>query len=368
MFFTQPHMYGPLYLAYPSLGLPAYNGYDYYDCVNDPRLPNRTRAARAAESERAAAANELASQQLHRRVQREAEEDGLLRELQAWPSRGAPKRAGVAALAKTDAARAKKLKKMRVARNKAALRIAAAYRGHRVRHHDKPLEQRRAAAALSALEKETNRVFADIVAPAKAAPTAERTHIASEHLMRQLLKLDELTQMAGAEAVRSRRKALSTLLNQAIDELDRMSEALSSSQHDSTDDELSDSAPSNTVDEGATGKDAFNTTGSAADDSTEDVSSSASSASGDNSDNEEADVEMVDAPEHLSHPTPAEADSIAMSHAPAFQSSATGSRDQLDIQQLHSTIRELEKQNAHLRKLLAAQQLSTRRGTVQISL
>lgn len=329
MFFT-PSYYAPRYAAYPSYAPSDEYDDDYFD----PHRLHHLRAARlaAAEEERARAA-ERALLQRRRRQQAEAEQQ-LLRELQL----GAPRETKrTVAPADDEIARAKKkLKQQKMrARTLAAKRIEAAFRGHRVRHHERPLEelraaheQHRAAAALDALEHEIARVYAEIVEPAKAAPTAGNTHVASEHLMRLLLKLDEHADMAGANALRARRKTLSAQLDRAIAELDRMSEELSSAQPETTQDELSD-------DDGASDK----LTHVAADGAHA-------------SEEEEADAddaEMVDAQDEIvtppSEPTVAEADASA---APT-------------VEELQRTIRELQAQNQHLRKLLAVEQLSRRR-------
>mmetsp|Transcript_14276 Transcript_14276/g.43381 ORF Transcript_14276/g.43381 Transcript_14276/m.43381 type:complete len:343 (-) Transcript_14276:167-1195(-) len=118
----------------------------------------------------------------------------------------------------------------------AATSITAAYRGHVVRHHIKPMHALRmtkaqetrhetetsVASALADVEASLSRIFADHVAPAKITPTYKAAHVASELLMAQLLKLDGLDLPADADELRSKRRALVRHINQSIDHLDTL--------------------------------------------------------------------------------------------------------------------------------------------------
>ncbi|KAG8466277.1 hypothetical protein KFE25_002033 [Diacronema lutheri] len=217
-------------------------------------------------------------------------------------------------------AQAKQRKKLLRLAHAAATRIAAVYRGHLGRRCAcEAITAREAAAARGVSSALTEIELAVGQVEREHAPTTEKeARVASELLMRQLLRLDELDMPAGAEGARAHRRALVRALNERIEQLDALADRLGAAAIP-----LPPSPP--TTDDFADQSSACEAGGACAMD---------------------ADVAMHDVAERP--------DGRALIASASAMPDGTPGAEQLGLAILRSAVADLERQNAELRALLAA--------------
>lgn len=154
--------------------------------------------------------------------------------------REAERRARRAAAKKVD-----RRKKLIERAHAAATTIQTAYRGHHVRHQTAALLKERAIAvqALREAEQRISEIMATHGTASHATPTKQNFLVASELLMRELLRLDELS-LPQLMDVRDMRRQLVKRVSTTIERFDElaahMSGAESLSERTSDDEEMQD--------------------------------------------------------------------------------------------------------------------------------